>query len=59
MVTNQLPRLEFPLLARLLFCIQNVDVPVGPTGGGGLAVVLRLPGIKTGPSVGSTRIVGR
>ncbi len=40
-----------------ILCIQNDDVPVGPTSKGGMAVVLRLSGIMTGWSVGNTRIV--
>ncbi len=39
-----------------ILCIQNDDVPVGPTTKGGLAVVLRLSGIKTGWFVGNMRI---
>ncbi len=49
-----------PLLSFIrasILCIQNDDVPVGPTTLGGMAVVLRLSGIKTGWFVGNMRIV--
>ncbi len=43
------PTMTGTLLSRAsTLCIQNVDVPVGPAIGDGLAAILSLPGIKIG-----------
>ncbi|KLO20199.1 hypothetical protein SCHPADRAFT_884933 [Schizopora paradoxa] len=36
-------------------CIQDADVPVEPTTGGGLAAIQSLPGLQIGWAVGSAR----